>query len=490
MGWQDAPVVSSGKAAWESAPLVDGGSEEGFFSRKAKQLKEDLASAPKKAGDLVAGAVRGAGSIGATLVDAARGAGESVMGTVPENMRPMVTGQLKEAPRGAQLRSGITGGLQELGADPTSIQFQGGKIGGEIAGSLGAGGAVANVVRVLPGANALANSIASGGFNTGMAPGALNWLTRIAGGAANGAVTAGVVDPALAGKGAVFGGSLPVVAGVAGSAGDAISRGMEAGARRLMQSAIKPTIKQLERGDADTAVTTLLQRGINPNEAGVNRLRAEIDALENRLSSVLANSTATVDKANVLNRLAQTERHFANQVSPTADLAAIRGVGDDFLAHPNFPLPQTSIPVQAAQDLKRGTYQVLAKKYGQIGGAETEAQKALARGLKEEIATAVPGVQGINDELSRLITTLDVAERRALMELNKNPMGLAALAQSPSSWAMFMADKSALFKSLAARMVNATAGGPGSAAHLLTNSAANPLLRNALMRPVTSEASP
>jgi hypothetical protein len=33
------------------------------------------------------------------------------------------------------------------------------------------------------------------------------------------------------------------------------------------------------------------------------------------------------------------------------------------------------------------------------------------------------------------------------MEMNKNPMGLAALAHNPVGWVAFMADKSALFKS-------------------------------------------
>ena len=42
------------------------------------------------------------------------------------------------------------------------------------------------------------------------------------------------------------------------------------------------------------------------------------------------------------------------------------------------------------------------------------------------------------------------------MEMNKNPLGLASLAAHPVSFLAFMADKSALFKSLAARMVNAT----------------------------------
>jgi hypothetical protein len=447
--------------------------DEGVVSRAAQFAKDDLSAIPGRVGNLVAGAVRGAGSIGATLVapyDVAKDAAEGKGLSLESNRRR---------------RADMTEALAGLGADPNSAQFQVGKIGAEVAGSLGAGGTVANGVRVVPGLGPLSTAIASGGFKTGMAPGVADVATRIAGGAISGGATAGIVDLSQTGKGAAIGGALPVVAKGAGAVGDAISRKMESGSRRLMQSAIKPTIKQLQTGDADTAVNVLLERGINPNEAGVNKLRQVIDDLDNQITSRIASSPATVDKGNVMTRLLDTQKGFQNQVSPTADLNAIRAVGDDFMSHPSFPVVQQNIPVQAAQDLKRGTYQVLSKKYGQMGGAETEAQKALARGLKEEIATAVPEVKGLNAEMSKLITTLDVAERRALMEMNKNPMGLAALAQSPSSWALFMADKSSLFKSLAARMMHSSAGGAGTPLKAIGNSAANPVIRNGMMRALT-----
>jgi hypothetical protein len=114
---------------------------------------------------------------------------------------------------------------------------------------------------------------------------------------------------------------------------------------------------------------------------------------------------------------------------------------------------KNDISVQLAQDLKTGTYATLSKKYGQLGSAETEAQKAIARGLKEKIADAVPGISGLNAEESKLIDTLKVAERRVLMQSNNNPGGLVWLAKNPEAAAAFVLDKSALFKSLLARML-------------------------------------
>jgi hypothetical protein len=150
---------------------------------------------------------------------------------------------------------------------------------------------------------------------------------------------------------------------------------------------------------------------------------------------------------------------------------------DDFMQHPTYP--GQTLPIQAAQELKKGTYKTLSKKYGQLGSAEVEAQKGLARGLKDEIANAIPEISGLNAQEAKLITTLNVAERRALMELNKNPMGLAALTTDPRAWAAFMADRSSAFKALAARMLNTSVNKAQSMAPSLGGPTNQLLIRSA-----------
>ena len=182
-------------------------------------------------------------------------------------------------------------------------------------------------------------------------------------------------------------------------------------------------------------------------------MKGRVGDINSQIDNLIRGSGATVDKQQVINALTDTNKRFANQVSPTADLGAIQRVADDFIAHPTATGPD--IPVQLAQELKKGIYRVLKDKaYGQLGSAETEAQKALARGLKEGISKAVPEVAGLNAQEANLLTTMKVAERRALMDANKNPMGLAILASHPATWAAFMADRSAAFKSIAARLAN------------------------------------
>jgi hypothetical protein len=401
-------------------------------------------------GNVWAGATRGAGSIGSTLL-------------APYDMaKDALDGKGLSLESNRRRRDDIDATLRDFGADTDSLAYGGAKLVGEIAGTAGAGGLLAKALtKVAPtvAANvpALVEALRSGGFS---AQGA-GMGTRAAAGAAAGAASAGLVDPSNAVTGAVVGGALPPAVKGAEFVSDALARGLRAAPEKLMYSAVKPTLAQHTKGEADIAVRTLLDRGINPTKGGVTKLHGLIDDVDNRITADIAASPATIDKQAVLARVGDTRSKFSKQVSPTDDLASIKKVEDDFLAHPMYA--GAAIPVQGAQDLKRGTYKVLQGKYGEAGSAATEAQKALARGLKEEIATAVPSVQPLNAELSKLVTTLGVAERRALMDANKNPGGLSLLAANPGQWAAFMADKSALFKSVAARMLNGAVGPAPSA---------------------------
>lgn len=246
--------------------------------------------------------------------------------------------------------------------------------------------------------------------------------------------------------------AIPSVMG--GGAATRMGAPLQSAARSLMQSALKPTIADLRSGQAGRAVNTLLEEGLSPTARGVETMQARVGSLNDEIAALIKNSPSTISKQAVTHPLqAQTIPKFTNQVNPAGDIAAIQKSMDDFLAHPSY-IGKQNIPVQAAQSMKQGTYGILAKKYGQVGTAETEAQKALARGLKDEIALAVPEVSKLNAQESRLLDALSVAERRVLMDANKNPMGLSLLAHNPATWAAFLADRSAAFKGLAARMLN------------------------------------
>lgn len=469
-GMSDDQIASAIKA--NMSPQQSAPQEESSF----------LGNAAQGVGNLAAGAVRGAGSIGATIL-------------APFDMaKDALAGKGLSLESNRQRRADIDAGLQTLGADPESLLYKGGKLAGEIAGTAGAGGVLAKGAQAVPALTravpSLVPALQSGGFKLGQEAATkgqmlANALTRTGAGAATGGAMAGLINPEDAGTGALLGGAMPGGAKAFGEIGKFANKAGKAMARRLMQSAIKPTLKQLKTGDAQVAVDTLLEYGINPNSRGVEKLGMKIDDLNTLIADKLKGSNASVSRQDVLGYLDDVSGKFSNQVSPTSDLNAIKGVADDFMAHP--AITGNNIPVQQAQTLKQGTYKALAGKYGEAGSAATEAQKALARGLKEKIADAVPGIGQLNAEEARLIKTLGVAERRALMELNKNPVGLSLLAGNKAAFAAFMADKSAAFKALTARAINRAAETP-SLVNPLAEQLANPALRGGLLAISGSQA--
>lgn len=195
MGWKDAPEVQAAPA-WASAPEVQGEAS-------------DNAAFPKMLGRAVlnagAGALRGAGSIGATIL-------------TPYDLAAGNTKSIGNPER----RQAMTDALQTMGAKPESVFFKGGKVTTEVLGTLGVGGGLARGAAMLPGAARVAplvDAIGSAGFKAGGATGLQGLAARTAGGAVTGGVSAGLVDPEQAGTGALIGGALPGVTQAAGAAG-------------------------------------------------------------------------------------------------------------------------------------------------------------------------------------------------------------------------------------------------------------------------------
>jgi hypothetical protein len=176
-----------------------------------------LDSIKQGAVNLAAGAVRGAGSIGATIM-------------APVDMiSDAMDGKGLSLQSNRQRRADIDEGLKLLGADPDSMMYKAGKLGGEVAGTAGMGSVLAGGLRAAapavdmagPTLQRLANAVETSGFRTG-APAATTTGQRLAdiamratGGAITGAASSGLVNPQDAAGGAVVGAALPpAIAGV------------------------------------------------------------------------------------------------------------------------------------------------------------------------------------------------------------------------------------------------------------------------------------
>lgn len=226
-------------------------------------------------GNLVAGGIRGAGSIGATLL-APFDAGARAM----NDGKPVSIGGVEIL--GMDRRAGMDEGLRTMGADTNSLAFKGGKLAGEIAGTAGVGGALANGTRVaaavggkaIPAAvEPLLNAIASSGMSTGgvAAQGgkavAKNLLTRAAGGAITGGASAGLVDPNQAGAGAVIGGALPPSLMAVGKGGALIGKGV---------SKLAKNVLGMTTGVGAEPISQAFKAGKTGNQAFLDNIRSDV----------------------------------------------------------------------------------------------------------------------------------------------------------------------------------------------------------------------
>ncbi len=155
-----------------------------------------------------AGALSGAAQIGATILSPIDWAAKKA-GIENEYLFP------------ADRRASIESGLREMGAQPESTAFKGGQLGAEIAGTAGAGGAIAKGLKFAP---QLSAAVESGGFKLARpATGLLNNLaTRAAGGAISGGAMTGMVNPEDTASGAAVGAVFPLAVKGAGKLGSAI----------------------------------------------------------------------------------------------------------------------------------------------------------------------------------------------------------------------------------------------------------------------------
>jgi hypothetical protein len=195
----------------------------------------------------------------------------------------------------------------------------------------------------------------------------------------------------------------------------------ETAAQRLYQSALKPSTK-LSDAARTNVLDTGLREGIPVSPGGVEKLGNLMDDLNQKIADTIQQANrqgATVNKMDVASRLGDVGNKFKTQVNPDADLAAIQKSGEEFVRNnPN------QIPIADAQAMKQGTYQQIKNSYGQLSAATVESQKALARGLKEEIASQFPEVGDLNSRESNLIGLDKELERAVGRISNHQLMGI------------------------------------------------------------------
>ena len=236
--------------------------------------------------DVAAGAVRGAGSIGATIVAPYDIAKDAMAGK----------GLSLESNR--QRRADMDAALADLtGADTDSLAYGGGKLLTEVAGTLGVGGAIANTAgRAVP---ALANApimtaVRTGGMTTGLNPVTVGQKAadlggRAVAGAITGGASAGLVNPEDAGTGAMFGAALPAATKAGGwvgeKAGQAVRGTVKHGLGLSTGVGAEPVAQAFRAGKAGNREFLDNMRGDVPIDDVLARAKAGLAAMREARST-------------------------------------------------------------------------------------------------------------------------------------------------------------------------------------------------------------
>lgn len=219
----------------------------------------------------------------------------------------------------------------------------------------------------------------------------------------------------------------PVLQGSVNAAGKAALLGKTPEA--AYESALKPSTTKFSAAQRSDMVQTGLQQGIPVSKSGLETIGARIDALNDAIKQEIGKDpNRPISPTSSFQALRDTRARFQNQVTPAADMQAINSVGNEFADRfgPNGEFPQGTMPAANAQAMKSGTYTVLKGKYGEQGSATVEAQKALARGLKDEIAQQFPEISGLNAQESKLLALEPVLEQAVNRISNHQLIGIGS----------------------------------------------------------------
>jgi hypothetical protein len=249
--------------------------------------------------------------------------------------------------------------------------------------------------------------------------------------------------------GGIVGGGLPNTAGKAALLGKS--------PEEAYQSALKPSTT-IPPGKVASMVQTGLEQGIPVSKSGTEKLSSLLEDLQDKVTAeIQARPNRPIDPNAVAMRADQIKPGAANQVNASQDLNAIEASKQQFLAEqgakpatagtppqptglvdaqgkpimsagtPGKPaIPAPPMNAVQAQAMKVGTYRNLSDKaYGELQSASIEAQKALARGLKEELENAFPELHDLNAAESKLYDLQPVLNKAVQRQANHQVMGIS-----------------------------------------------------------------
>lgn len=236
----------------------------------------------------------------------ARGYDKATGGDQP-TLGSLITGDKPgEAARVRKMNEAGKKDFQQDYGDSTSAAV--GRVGGQVLATMPVGGAVGQLLKLL-GATRLGTAVATGGMNTGaevaptFAGKAVDLGIRSAGGAINGAASAGMVDSDAASTGAMIGAAAPPVIKLAGKAGGAAAELVRPFTKGGQDKIVADTLRQFATNPQNVRVAEEIIPGSAPTtvaaagDEGLAGLSRSLQSSDPRYAAELSSRTSAQNAA-------------------------------------------------------------------------------------------------------------------------------------------------------------------------------------------------
>lgn len=272
-----------------------------------------------------------------------------------------------------------------------------------------------------------------------------------------------------------------------------VAPAMLRGSMRLMQSALKPTQSLANArpgagfGTKEAIAEAVLKEGRIVSPGSLANAQGTLDATDEAAHVALQNAADQGVRISPrpVRRAIQAETTtgpFGKQINASPDVSAIRGVDESFATNPHWPAidirrpitemvigpmgksAETSMQVVnrvqqpadavTAHEFAMNTGKNLKGKFGRLGGATVEAEKAGREAITSQLREKTPELRHLWDAEAQQITARDAIEQAVGRRSNTDPIGLGGIigmVKNPALAATAMVDRSALWKSILAQ---------------------------------------
>lgn len=393
--WEQYQSVEQEQGPWtqyaEKAPAT--APTASTETEPASQAKVDQ---PGMLSNIAAGAIKGASRIGDTLL-------------TPVDALARKIG-VQNSFIGRNDRGAAVDDFMRERADTDSIAYQGGDIAAQIAGTAGAGGVLAKGVQGIsqaPRALQLAEALRTGGMSANGA----GMVTRMVGGAVNGATQASMIDPSTAGTGLAIGAAMPPAMRAAGKVGGAVAGVLNGPAQTqsalsgikaardlgyvIPPSQAKPTLANRTAEGLAGKLTTA-QNASAKNQAVTNRVVAESLGLP-------GNAPITVDALNALRKQAGQSYESVSSTGMIQPGSAYFQALDDIIAPAQkaaagFPNAKANPLIDEIESLRSGQFDA-SSAVAKISDLRDQATKAYSSGDKQLGKALKSGANALEDAI-------------------------------------------------------------------------------------------